>query len=172
MNYTLIVAVDKNFGIGFNGDMLFYIKKDLKRFKDITTDNIIVMGRRTFEALPDSKELPNRINVVLSRKEIKIENGKSVKSLEELESYLKEINPNNEKEVFLIGGGKLINTLWNKIDKANITIAEKTFEDVDTHIPNILEDKNFEIENISEEFYDEENKINFKYYEFKKRVAH
>ncbi len=172
MKYTLIVAVDKNFGIGFNGDMLFYIKKDLKRFKDITTDNIIVMGRKTFEALPNSKELPNRINVVLSSKKIDIENGKSVKSLVELEDYLNEVNPKGEKEIFLIGGGNLVNTLWSKIGKANITVANKEYMDVDTYIPNIFNDENFEIKSISEELYDEENEIKFKYYILEKKVAH
>ncbi|MDL2310540.1 dihydrofolate reductase [Peptostreptococcaceae bacterium OttesenSCG-928-C18] len=166
MNLILIVAVDRNFGIGLNGDMLFYIKDDLKRFKQLTINNIIIMGRGTFEALPGSKELEGRTNIVLSRSQIKTKSAIVVKSIKELDNKLKEINPYNKKKNFLIGGGKLITTLWNNIDKAIITVAEKEYKKVDTFIPNIFEDKNFKITSMSEEKYDEINKFNYRYYEF------
>ena len=168
MKLTLIVAVDKNFGIGIDGDMLFYIKDDLKRFKKLTTDNIIIMGRGTFEALPNSKGLPNRTNIVLSRSELKTNSATVVNSINELEKKLKEINSDEKKEEFLIGGGNLITNLWSSIDRALITIVDKEYERVDTSIPNILEDKNFKITKVSEEKYDEINNFSYKYYEFKR----
>ncbi|QQK08552.1 dihydrofolate reductase [Miniphocaeibacter halophilus] len=170
MKLTLIVATDKNFGIGINGDMLFYIGDDLKRFKELTMDNIVIMGRRTFEALPNSKELPNRTNIVLSRNKLDLKEGISVSSIDELEDKLGEINPNKEKEEFLIGGGNLVNTLWNYIDKALITIVNKGYEEVDTHIPNLFNDENFEVVSESEEFFDDKNQLKYKFYEFKRRV--
>lgn len=170
MKLTLIVATDKNFGIGINGDMLFYISDDLKRFKDLTMKNIVIMGRRTFEALPNSSELPNRTNIVLTRNKLDLKEGIVVSSIDELKNKLEEINPNNEKEEFLIGGGSLVNTLWNYIDKALITIADKEYKEVDTHIPNLLEDENFEVVSESKEFFDGKNQLKYKFYEFKRRV--
>ncbi|HHX68607.1 MAG: dihydrofolate reductase [Miniphocaeibacter sp.] len=170
MKLTLVVATDKNFGIGLNGDMLFYISDDLKKFKALTMNNIVIMGRRTFEALPNSKELPNRTNIVLTRNKLDLKEGIAVSSIDELKNKLEEINPNKEKEEFLIGGGNLVNTLWNYIDKAIITIADKEYKEVDTHIPNLLEDKNFEIVSESEEFFDNKNQLKYKFYEFKRRV--
>lgn len=81
----LIFAVDNNWNIGYNGDMLFKISEDLKRFKEITVGNIIIMGRKTFESLPYKKALPNRINIIITRdKEYKGENIMVVNSLEQL----------------------------------------------------------------------------------------
>ena len=63
----MIFAVDENWNIGYDGDMLFKISKDLQRFRRLTETNIIIMGRKTFESLPDQKALPNRINIVITR---------------------------------------------------------------------------------------------------------
>ena len=63
---TLIAAVSKNNGIGLDNKLLWYNKDDLKRFKELTTGHSIIMGRKTFESLPNGA-LPNRINIVLTR---------------------------------------------------------------------------------------------------------
>ena len=61
---SAIVAVDNNWGIGYNGDLLLSIPDDLKRFKAITIGHNVVMGKNTWESLP-KKPLPNRINIVI-----------------------------------------------------------------------------------------------------------
>lgn len=169
MKYHLILATDKNSGIGYQGDMLFYISEDLKRFKKFTTDNIIVMGRKTFISLPGSKELPNRLNIVLSSVDMNLENGKTIKSEEELEKYLEEINPDGKKDVFIIGGGQIVKKFWDKIYVADITIVEKEYENVDTYIPDILKDENFQLISVSDEKFDEKNNIKYKYYNLKRK---
>ena len=63
----LIVNVSKNWGIGKDNGLLFHISKDMKFFKEHTTGNTIIMGRKTLESLPGSKPLPNRTNIVLTR---------------------------------------------------------------------------------------------------------
>ena len=63
---NIIVAVTLDNAIGKDGDQLYYIKEDLKRFKELTTGNTIVMGSNTFDALPKGA-LPNRLNIVLTR---------------------------------------------------------------------------------------------------------
>ena len=62
---NLIVAVTENNVIGKDNDLLFKISEDLKRFKQLTTNNIVVMGRKTFESI-GSQELPNRQNIVIT----------------------------------------------------------------------------------------------------------
>ena len=62
---SIIAAVDRKRGIGYQNRLLFWLPNDLKRFKALTTGNTIIMGRKTFESLPKGA-LPNRRNVVLS----------------------------------------------------------------------------------------------------------
>ena len=59
-----IVAVDVNFGIGNNGDLLVKLHDDMKRFKELTMNNTVIMGRKTFDSL-STKPLPNRKNIVI-----------------------------------------------------------------------------------------------------------
>lgn len=62
---SIIAAVDRHMGIGYENKLLFWLPNDLKRFKALTTGNTIIMGRKTFESLPKGA-LPNRRNIVLS----------------------------------------------------------------------------------------------------------
>ena len=66
MNISIIAAVARNGAIGYNNQLVYHIKDDLKRFKQLTTGHTVIMGRRTFESLPKGA-LPNRRNIVLSR---------------------------------------------------------------------------------------------------------
>lgn len=68
MNISIIVAIARNHGIGFENKLLYWLPNDLKRFKALTTGHTIIMGRKTFESLPKGA-LPNRRNIVLSRRE-------------------------------------------------------------------------------------------------------
>lgn len=63
----LIAAVDKNWNLGHEGELLFRIPADLKRFQALTTGNVVVMGRKTLSTLPGGKPLANRENIVLTR---------------------------------------------------------------------------------------------------------
>ncbi len=134
----LIFAVDNNWNIGYDGDLLYKISEDLKRFRRLTEGNIIIMGRRTFESLPDKSVLPNRINIVITRdKEYKAEGATVINSLEELFPLLKELNPNNEMDNFIIGGGEIAKQTISYCNKAYITKIFKFFENADTFIPNL-----------------------------------
>ena len=62
-----IVAVDRNWGIGRDGDQLVYLSEDLRRFKALTLDHAVILGRRTLATFPGGRPLPRRRNLVLSR---------------------------------------------------------------------------------------------------------
>lgn len=141
----LMLAVDNNFSIGVNGDMLFHLKKDLKRFQNITSGNILVMGRKTLESLPGSKPLPNRTHLVLtSNPSYKNHDAITLSDIDKLDEKIAKINPNSDKEVFLVGGGNLVKQLLDKCSKAYITKVDKTYENFDTSVPNLDELDNWE----------------------------
>ena len=64
-NLTLIVAVSENDVIGKDNELIWHLKNDLKRFKELTSGHCIIMGRKTFESFP--KPLPNRTHIVITR---------------------------------------------------------------------------------------------------------
>lgn len=145
-NMILIFAVDENWNIGYDGDMLYKISEDLKRFRMLTTGNIIIMGRRTFESLPDRKALPDRINIVItSDKEYEAEDAYIVHSIDQLFSLLNEINPNDEMDNYMIGGGNLARQLMQNCNRAYITKLFKSFELADTFIPNLDLDDDWKV---------------------------
>lgn len=161
----LIFAVDNNWNIGYDGDLLYKISEDLKRFRMLTENNIIIMGRRTFESLPDKKALPNRINIVITRdKEYKADGGIVIHSLDELFALLKELNPNNEMENFVIGGGNIAKQMISYCNKAYITKIFKSFENADTFIPNLDLDNEWKIVKESEVYQQED--LYYKYVDY------
>ena len=102
MNISIIVAIARNHGIGFENKLLYWLPNDLKRFKALTTGHTIIMGRKTFESLPKGA-LPNRRTIVLSRREgAAFAGAECFPSLEIALSHCKE-----EEEIFIIGGASL-----------------------------------------------------------------
>ena len=131
---NIIVAADENNAIGKNGDLLCYLPNDLRHFKRITEGNTVVMGRRTFESLPKGA-LPNRVNIVItSDKKENYPNCIVVRSLDEALSQCE-----NEKEIFIIGGGQLYRTAFPITNTLYLTRIHHTFEDSDTFFPEIDE---------------------------------
>lgn len=127
---TLIAAVGENNAIGKNNQLLWHLPNDFKRFKQITTNHFIIMGRKTFESFP--KPLPNRTHIVISRQKNYAPNGCIVVS--NLEKAI-EICPKNE-EVFIIGGGEIYNQSIIIADKLDITKVYHSF-DGDVFFPEI-----------------------------------
>ena len=129
-----IAAVDTHWNIGYEGDLLVRIPADLKRFKAMTLGKTVVMGRKTLEALPGGRPLPERENIVLSRRGIKAQPGLTAcASLEELMEAVSELSPD---DIFVIGGGEIYRLLLPQCTKAYITKIHKTFS-ADTWFPNL-----------------------------------
>ena len=167
-NMILIFAVDCNWNIGYDGDMLFKIHEDLKRFRRLTEHNIVVMGRKTFESLPEQKPLPNRTNIIItSDQDYKVEGAVVVHALEALFTLLKEINPHDEMKTFMIGGGNLTKQLLKHCDTAYITKITKSFDDTDTFIPNLDELPEWEV--VKESGYHRQEDLVYKYVDYKRK---
>ncbi len=112
-----IVAVDKNWGIGKDNDLLFSIPEDMKFFRQTTLGKVVVMGSNTLRSFPNGNPLKNRTNVVLSTT-INRDDCVIVKSLDELSAELKKYNPD---DVYVIGGARLYKTLLDYCDEVYVT---------------------------------------------------
>ena len=104
---SAIVAVDDNWGIGFNGDLLEHIPEDLKHFKELTENNVVIMGRKTWDSLP-KKPLPNRLNMVVTS-QIKSSVGCVLINGEymalSLDNVILQFQNCDDTNYFVIGGG-------------------------------------------------------------------
>lgn len=133
---SAIVAVDNNWGIGYNGDLLEHIPGDLKHFKELTTGHVVVMGRKTWDSLPH-KPLPDRLNLVITRQERNFDDMTAFIPLEEVVVRMQYID--NDEEWFIIGGGMIYKELLPYCDRVYVTKINKNYENVDTYFPNLDE---------------------------------
>ncbi len=126
-----IVAVDRNGAIGKDGKLPWHYSADMKFFKETTTGNACVMGYHTWLTL--KKPLPNRLNIVLSRK-ADIERQESVVVCRDVESVLS-MAKNIEGDLFVIGGEQVYRSFLRYIEKWLVTEVPLTVEGADTFVP-------------------------------------
>lgn len=128
---TIVVAMGEKNGIGFNNRLLWHLPKDLKHFKEITSGHPVIMGRKTYESI--GKPLPNRTNIVVSRKTDWFEEGiLIVGSIKEAVKFAKKI----DEEIFIIGGGKIYEQTMDIVDRLELTLVKAELE-ADTYFPKI-----------------------------------
>ena len=145
---NLIVAADKNWGIGKDNKLLVSIPSDMKFFRQETMGKVVVMGRKTLESFPNGLPLKNRTNVVLtSDKNYQVKDAVIVHSIDEV---LEELKKYDDDEIYVIGGGKVYEELLPYCDVAHVTKIDFAFE-ADTHFPNLDEDPEGEITAASDE---------------------
>ncbi|SZD73158.1 Dihydrofolate reductase [Candidatus Ornithobacterium hominis] len=128
-----IAAISENNILGKDGDLIWHIPEDLKRFKKITLGNPMIMGRKTFESFPSP--LPGRLHIVLSSQNQR--NTENVIWVQNLEEAL-EIAKSKNKDIFIIGGGKVFEQTLSITDRLEITRVHETFEG-DAFFPEIKE---------------------------------
>ncbi len=129
----LIVAVDKNFGIGYKGGLLFSIPEDMKYFRETTLNKVVVMGRATYESLP-FKPLKNRVNIVLSADMSYSPAGATV--CRSAADVFKEIKKYPPGDVYIIGGERVYREFLPYCDTALITKVRSARE-ADSFFPDI-----------------------------------
>ena len=128
---TIVVAMGKNNEIGFENQLLWHLPKDLKHFKELTSGHPIIMGRKTYESI--GKPLPNRTNIVISRKKDWFQEGiLIVGNIKEALKFAKKIDEN----ICIIGGGTIYEQTMEFADKLEVTIVDVEKE-ADTFFPKI-----------------------------------
>lgn len=142
-----IVAVDANWGIGKDNDLLISIPEDMKYFRKVTAGKTLIYGRKTLESFPGQKPLPKRRNIVITRNAAYGGNGAEVvNSVDEARLAVKAEDADN---VFVIGGGAIYRQMLPFCTRAYVTRIDKVF-DADTFFPNLDSDSEWEIESESE----------------------
>lgn len=131
---TMIAAAAENNALGKDNDLVWHLPDDFKRFKRLTSDHYIIMGRKTFESFP--KLLPHRTHIVITRKEdYQPKNVIVVHSLEEALKVSK-LDP----QPFIIGGGEIYKMGMKYADRIELTRVHETFE-ADTYFPEIKDEE-------------------------------
>lgn len=145
---NIIAAVDQQWAIGKNNELLIRIPDDMKQFRRLTTGNVVVMGRKTLESFPNQAPLKDRVNIVLTKNtDYKVKGAIVVHSLEELQEELKQYDT---KDVFVIGGGSIYEQLVDLCDTAYITKIDYRYE-ADAYMPNLEKDPAWSVTEESEE---------------------
>ena len=145
---NLIAAVDENWAIGKNNQLLVSIPADMKFFRTTTTGKVVVMGRKTLESFPNGLPLKNRTNIVLTHdKSYKVKDAIIVYSMDELWEELKKYDSD---DIYVIGGESIYRQLVDACDVAHITKIDFAY-DADAYFPNLDEKTDWELTADSEE---------------------
>lgn len=145
---NIIVAADKNWAIGLQNKLLVSIPADMKFFRQTTTGNVVVMGRKTLESFPNGQPLKNRVNIVLtSDQSYQVKDAIVVHNIEEL---LEELKKYNSEDIYVIGGESIYRQLLPYCNLAHVTKIDHEYQ-ADTYFPNLDEDEEWELTGISDE---------------------
>lgn len=150
---NIIVAVDEKWGIGYKNELLVRIPADQRFFRETTTGNVVIMGRKTLESFPGGQPLKNRTNIVITSKEdYQLKDAIVVHSVEEALEQVKDVPSEN---VYVIGGASIYEQMLSLCDTAHVTKVNYTYQ-ADTYFPNLDDMTEWEITGESEEqtYYD------------------
>ena len=154
-----IVCVSENWGIGLDGQLLFHISADLKRFKELTTGRTVILGSRTLKTFPGGKPLPNRRSIILTRSETPIEGAELAHSRQDAIDLA-------GSDAIVIGGASIYTLLLPYCDRVRVT---KVFASpkADSYFPNLDNHPDWRVENAGE--VQEENGLKFQYIDYSKK---
>lgn len=135
--------MNRDRAIGYKNRLLYHIKEDMARFRELTTGHTIIMGRNTYESLPNGA-LPHRRNIVISRTLSSLPDCEVYSTLEEAlaactsspAATSEEADP-QEEEVFIIGGDSIYRQLLPLATRLYLTLVEASTPEADTFFPEI-----------------------------------
>ena len=122
-NFKLAACVDKNFGLGREGKLLFRIPADLKNFRRLTLNHTIIFGRKTLETFPNRQPLDSRRNIILSRTLKNFSGAEVVADVEELFDTL-----TTSEENFVVGGAEIFNELIPYATEIFLTVVNASVQ--------------------------------------------
>jgi dihydrofolate reductase len=127
MKINMILAKNQNGVIGKDNTLPWHLLEDMKRFKELTDGQIVVMGKNTWESLPDRfKPLPNRKNIVISTSLKDIPNEVTVCS--SIIETIDEIVKYPDKEIWIIGGASIYKQFEVLASRIELTVIKQDFE--------------------------------------------
>ena len=134
MSITLIAAISENNCIGKNGDLPWNIPEDLQRVKRLTTGKTLIMGRKTWESIPEKyRPLPQRTNIVITRNDT-YELPKEVKKYASIQEAL---HAHDGEDIISFGGEGIFREMIDYADTLEITHVHMSIEDGDAFFPTI-----------------------------------
>ena len=145
---NLIVAVDKNWGIGKGNKLLVSIPSDMKFFRETTSGKVVVMGRKTLESFPNGLPLKNRTNIVLTKRpDYQVKDAIVLHTVEEV---LKELKKYESDDIYIIGGESIYRQFLPYCNTAHVTKINHAYE-ADVYFPDLDAMDEWEITADSEE---------------------
>lgn len=169
MSINIIAAISNTRQLGLDNKLLCHLPNDLKRFKQLTENSIVVMGYNTYKSL--GRSLPNRINIVLTRKK-EHDLPPDVFVYNSIESVLHEYIhvANKQVEMWIIGGELTYKQFFEHANKLYITVIDHSFEKADCHFPEFKMSDWKVIENVKNEA-DEKHLHDFYYITYQRKIV-
>jgi dihydrofolate reductase len=143
MIISIIAAIGKNRELGKNNKLLWHIPEDFKRFKNLTSGHVVIMGRKTYESLPEKfRPLPDRVNIVVTRNASFTTTSQLIVagSIEQAIDKAKRNLPAG-RQVFIIGGANIYEQGIKYANKLYLTLINKAYSDADVFFPDYSEFK-------------------------------
>ena len=160
---SIIVAIAQNGAIGYKGDLIYHLSADLKRFKKLTTGNVVIMGHNTFESLPKGA-LPNRRNIVLShQKDLSLPGAEVYSSLDEALCHC-----SRDEKVYIMGGAQVYAQALGLADELEITLVHDTPAQADAFFLEFGNDESWYLENKEDHEADEKNPYAYSFLTYKR----
>ncbi|MGD6876987.1 dihydrofolate reductase [Bacillus infantis] len=134
MTITLIACIDRNRGIGSNGNLLTKPPKDLKRFRELTLGGFVVFGKNTF--LEIGKPLSGRVNILLTS-DTQTQYHPELNVYQSVEDILHDykVHADSDVNLFICGGQKVYEAFLPHADVIELTIVDHIFPEADRHFP-------------------------------------
>ena len=139
----MIAAIDNNWAIGKDNNLLYYVPTDMAHFRKKTMNNIIVYGFNTFMSFPQRKILPKRDNIIITSKNIDCDSDRMY-AAHSIDETLKIINGfDDDRDVYICGGASVYRQFLDIADEACITVINVEADRPDTFFPMLYADPNW-----------------------------
>lgn len=156
-----IVAVDANWAIGAQGDLLFSLPTDMMRFRSLTLNGVVLMGRKTLDSFPNGRPLPKRRNLVVTRQTGLMREG--AEFFPTPEAALEAAG--DADNLWLIGGGSLYAALLSRCERVYLTKVDDAAPNADTFFPNLDALPMWTLEQVSEPIT--ENGVTYRFLDYR-----